>query len=50
MRMLRSIRDKLGALEERHMKLTDAFKELNCIVRKQEKDSFTIKGSAFEVS
>lgn len=50
MTMLKSIHDKLGALEEKHMKLTDAFKELNGIVRKQEKDSFTIKGSSLEVS
>lgn len=49
MRMLRSIHDRLGTLEEKHTRLTDAFKELNGIVRKQEKDSFSIKGSSFEV-
>ena len=49
-RMLKPIHDKISALEERHMRLTVAFKELNSIVIKQERDSFTIKSSPFEVS
>ena len=49
-RMLKSIHDRLGTLEEKHTKLTDAFKELYAAVKKQEKEIFTIKGSSFEVS
>ena len=56
MRVLRSIHattsrleQKLVTVEEKQMKLSDSFKELNSIVRKQEKDNFSIKGSSLEV-
>ena len=40
---------RLRAIEDKQLKLSDAIKELNDIVKKLSKESFTIKGTPSEV-
>ena len=54
--MLRSLHDstrrierKLVTVEEKQTKLSDSLKELNALMKKQEKNIFSIKGSQYEV-
>ena len=46
----RRIELKLKGVEQNQVKLTAALKELTDLMKKQEKNSFTIKGSPFEVN
>ena len=40
----------LKAIEDKQLKLSDAIKELNDMIKKLSKESFTIKGTLHEVS
>lgn len=48
--LMRSICTRLGVVEERTITLSSTVKELNDFVKKYYKHTFTIKGSAYEVS
>ena len=47
---MKTIDGRLKSLEERTTKLATSVKELNDLMKKHCKDSFTIKGTKFEVS
>lgn len=48
--IVRRIDGRLKSLEEKTTVLASSMKELNDFIRKQQKDSFVIKGSQYEVS
>ena len=48
--MLISIQASNARLETQQKKLENAFQELKSILQKQEKESFSIKGTPFEVN
>lgn len=48
--MVRVMNAKLHSIEERTQRLSSTLKELNEYVKKYCKDSFTVRGSQYEVS
>jgi hypothetical protein len=50
MGLVRALDTRLGRVEEDNKKLTSVVKELNDYVKKSYKESFTVKGSQYEVS